>query len=400
MRNSRILVLFSIIFIAVAGYGMIVPVLPFYARDMGANPTSLGFLFAVYPLMQFIFSPIWGRLSDNSGRRLIILAGMIGLSLSFVLLGLAGDLFTIFLARMLGGIFSSATFPTSYAYIADVTSPKERGTGISWLSASTGLGIFLGPAMGGYLGDIRVDLPFYGAAAIAFIIAVAGYFLLPESLPLEHRKKVVLTLRDAILDPFISGYRFLKGSLGYLLALSFLMNFASANLESTLGLMLEQSLGVGAREVGLVFTLAGIIMVVIQGIFVGPLILRYGEIPLIQTGLVASGLGYLLLPLAPTFAILLWIMGIMSVFSSAMRPAQATLVSNTAHPEIQGIVMGQNNGFMSFGRVVGPITGGILYNFDYAAPYYFASMIFIFGAIYGAIVLRRGKPHYGRESVP
>lgn len=384
MKQFRIIVLFSIIFIAVAGYGMIVPILPFYAEKLGASPTDLGFLFAVYPLGQFIFSPIWGQLSDRIGRRPVILAGMMGFALSFALLGVANTLFALFVARILGGILSSATLPTAYAFIADVTQGRERSQGISWLSASTGLGIFLGPAIGGYLGDIRPDLPFYGAAVLSLLFAIAGFVLLPESLAHEKRRNVAPSPWNLIIAPLLSGFQYLKGPLGFMLLLSFFMNFASANLESTLGLMVADSLGAGAREVGLVFTVAGVVMVIVQGLFVGPLINRFGEAPLIQVGLLASAVGYWLLPQAPSVGTLLLIMGIMSVFSSAMRPAQATMLSKAASAEEQGIILGQNNSFMSIGRVFGPITGGFLYNISYFTPFTFAALIFLGTMIFGA----------------
>lgn len=390
IKQPRIIVLFSIVFIAIAGYGMILPVLPYYAESMGASATDLGFLFAVYPLMQFFFSPVWGRLSDKIGRRPVILFGMSGFALSFALFGFATNLTMLFAARILGGILSSATLPTSYAYIADVSSIQDRARGISWVSASTGLGIFIGPVIGGFLGEVSPGMPFFGAGTMSLAIMLAGFFFLPESLPSEHRQATLFTPWLVVRDMLTSSLQFLRSPFGFMLVVIFFMNFASANLESTLGLMVKASLGFGSKEVGLLFTIAGIVMVITQSILVGPLIDRFGEAALVSIGLLASGVGYTLLPYGRSLSDLVLIFALMSVFSSPMRPAATAWLSKNASEGEQGVVLGQSNSYMSFGRVIGPVTGGFLFNeIGYSAPYIFAALIFGLTLIITGVVFHR-----------
>lgn len=376
VEKRAVYILFGVMLVIVSGYGMVMPILPFYAQSMGATPTQLGLLFASYPLMQFLFSQIWGRYSDQVGRRPMILYGLLGFGLSFTLLGLGKVLWVLFLARILGGILSSAAIPASYAYVADITNPKGRGRGMSLMSASSMLGIFIGPAFGGFLGDIKLNLPFFAAALIAIAFSVVTFFLLPESRTLSSRENIRGTKSEKMDGLNLLGIKNLFGPFGIILLLSLLIAFASGNLESTLGLMVEESLGFGAKEVGYIFTVSGLSMVITQGFITGPLIDKFGEMPFIFGGLLASIIGYFLLPFASSLLDLLLYMGIMSIFTSGMRPAIVTLLSRSASESEQGSMLGENTRFMSLGRVIGPVTGGALFaKLGYQSPFLFASSI-------------------------
>ena len=376
VEKRAVYILFGVMLVIVSGYGMVMPSLPFYAQNLGATPTQLGLLFASYPLMQFLFSPIWGRYSDQVGRRPMILFGLLGFGISFALLGLGKTLWVLFAARMLGGILSSAAIPASYAYVADITNREGRGRGMSLMSASSMLGIFIGPAFGGFLGDIRLNLPFYAAALISIAFSVVTFFLLPESLSLSSRENI-RDMKSGKMDGLnFLGIKDLFGPFGIILLLSLLIAFASGNLESTLGLMLEESLGFGAKEVGYIFTVAGLSMVITQGFFTGRLIEKIGEKPLIFGGLIASVIGYSLLPFASSLLDLVSIMGIMSIFTSGMRPAIITLLSRSVSESEQGVILGENTRFTSLGRVIGPVTGGALFaGLGFQSPFLFASLI-------------------------
>ena len=174
-------ILFLTMFIVMVGFGVIMPILPFYAESMGATATDLGLLFAAYSIVQFFFSPIWGQMSDRVGRKPMILLGLVGFAISFVLFGMANSLFMLFVARILGGILSAATLPTVMAYIADTTDLKSRGGGMGVLGAAMGMGITFGPVIGGYLSEMSPSLPFYFAAGLGFAVAIFAAFFLPES---------------------------------------------------------------------------------------------------------------------------------------------------------------------------------------------------------------------------
>src|SRR5690625_3377179 len=183
LKLSKVLpILFIIMFLVMVGFGIIIPVLPFYAEELGASPTELGLLMAVYSLMQFLFAPMWGRISDRIGRKPVILTGIFGLAISFFMMALATKLWMLFAARIIGGFLSSANMPTVTAYVADITSEEDRGKGMGIIGAAVGLGFILGPAIGGIFSKSSLSLPFFIAGISSFVTFLLVLFLLKESL--------------------------------------------------------------------------------------------------------------------------------------------------------------------------------------------------------------------------
>lgn len=265
IRRPNVLVLCSINLIVTMGYGLIMPVMPFYAESLGANATQLGFLYASYSITQFLFSPFWGRMSDRTGRRPIILWGLLGFSITFVILGFARSLAFLFSARLLGGALSSASGPASMASMADVTDDHERGEGMSLLGATTGLGIVLGPVLGGYLSELSIQTPFFFAAGITFIILIVSYAWLPESLNQTASDPTFTHESQQSTSPSTTTLRSLPEPVGFLLVLTFVINLASVILESIFALFLQAKLDFLGKEVGLAWSVAGISMVVTHG---------------------------------------------------------------------------------------------------------------------------------------
>ena len=360
------------------GYGLIMPVMPFYAESLGANATQLGFLFASYSITQFLFSPFWGRMSDRTGRRPIILWGLLGFAITFVILGFAKSLTFLFSARLLGGALSSASGPASMASMADVTDDHERGEGMSLLGATTGLGIVLGPVLGGYLSELSIQTPFFFAAGITFIILVVSYVWLPESLDQTASDPILTHGSQQSTPQSTTTLRSLPEPVGFLLVLTFVINLASAILESIFALFLQAKLGFGGKEVGLAWSVAGISMVVTQGFLIGPWMRKWGETSLIFLGLLTNALSYFIILSAWNLPSLLAIMALMSILGAGLRPAILTFVSRRTSAKDQGFVQGQQNRFMAFGRVVGPFTGGFLFdNAGISSPFYAGGMIFL-----------------------
>lgn len=180
-------ILFAVMFFVMVGFGIIIPVLPFYAENIGATPTQLGLLMAVYSLMQLIFAPMWGRISDRIGRKPVIMIGISGLAISFFLMGLSSQLWMLFAARIIGGFLSSANMPTVMAYVADITTPEDRGKGMGVVGAAVGLGFVFGPAIGGIFSKISLNMPFYIAGVSSLLTFLLVLFLLKESLTIENR---------------------------------------------------------------------------------------------------------------------------------------------------------------------------------------------------------------------
>ncbi|MEZ4617960.1 MAG: MFS transporter [Caldilineaceae bacterium] len=372
-------ILFLTMFIVMVGFGVIMPILPFYAESMGATATDLGLLFAAYSIVQFFFSPIWGQMSDRVGRKPMILLGLVGFALSFVLFGLANSLTMLFVARILGGVLSAATLPTVMAYIADTTDTKSRGGGMGVLGAAMGMGITFGPVIGGYLSEISAALPFYFSAALALAVACFAAFFLPESRPkaaqLAARQS---TVRRGPLGNLADVWTALLGPIGFILILAFLASFASANLEGTFALFSEEHLGFGASQMGLLFGIMGVIMALTQAFLVGPFINNWGEERMIKIGLISSAVGYICLLFTYDMLSVAVVMGVMGIGNAALRPAVNSLASKRSAADQQGAVMGIVNSYNSLGRIFGPIMGGFIFDLlGYQWPYITGGVLFL-----------------------
>ena len=389
--NRRALaLLFLTMFTVMVGFGVIMPILPYYAENMGATATMLGLLFAVYSIIQFFFSPIWGQLSDRIGRKPPLLAGLLGFSLSFLLFGLATELWMLYAARILGGLLSAATLPAVMAYVADTTDEEHRGGGMGVMGAAMGLGVTFGPVIGGFLGEFSPTLPFYFAAALALGVSVVMFFLLPESLTPEARSQARVRSRpDAGIRTVFST---LRGPLGFIMVLAFLASFASANLEATFALFTEVGLGFGAGELGVIFGVMGITMALTQGLLVGPTIRRWGEPRMIQIGLIASAAGFILLLFTFDLTSVLVVMVVMGVGNAAMRPAITSLVSKRTPSSEQGNMMGVVNSYNSLGRIFGPIAGGVIFDLlGYRSPYVFGAAVFFGTYLLSVAIFRQDR---------
>ncbi|QJW48646.1 MFS transporter [bacterium BFN5] len=364
-------VLFITLFLVMIGFGIVIPILPFLVISQQGTPATLGLLMATYSVMQFFFAPLWGRLSDRIGRRPILLLGLTGYGLSFILFGLATKLWMLFAARILAGVISSATLPTAMAYIADITGPDNRAKGMGLMGAAMGLGMIVGPALGGWLGYYGFAVPFFVAAALALVNAGVTYFLLPESMQQSRKtvKKVPLRLN------LFHDVRFV------LYSLSFIASFAVALFESTFTLFSADKLGFGPKEMGMVFTVLGVFTVVTQAGVVNKAVKRFGDIAVIIAGLIIASVGFALIITATDMLMLLLFTSFFSIGSSLLRPGISTLISKSAEPHEQGEAVGIMQSFDSLGRILGPATGGAVYDIDHNSPYLIGTVFLVF-AIY------------------
>lgn len=374
-QKRQLAVLFLTLLMVMVGFGIILPILPFYAQHMGASATHLGLLFAAYSLMQFLFSPLWGRYSDRVGRRPVLLIGLVGMALSFVLFGLAQALWMLYAARVLGGLLSSAVLPTAMAYIADSTSTEQRGRSMGLLGAAMGLGMIFGPAIGGFLGDLAPSIPFFVAAGLTVLVAGFAAVALPESLSETVRAQARAPGRPSAHGQLLHA---LRGPTGLLLVLGFLSQFALASLFGTFALFAEAKLGFGEGELGALFTAMGLVGALGQGLLVGRAIHLFGEARVVQIGLLISGIGFWSMLLAYDLPSLMAFIGVLGLGSSLLGPALTSLLSKRTRPEQQGAIMGVFNSYQSLGRILGPIVGGVFFDaLGYASPYVFGGALFL-----------------------
>lgn len=354
-------ILFAIMFLVMVGFGIIIPVMPFYAEELGASPTQLGLLMAVYSFMQLLFAPIWGRISDKIGRKPVIMIGILGLALSFFLMAWATELWMLFAARIIGGLLSSANMPTVMAYVADITSEEDRGKGMGIIGASVGLGFIFGPAIGGIFSEASLHIPFYLAGGSSLITFFFVMFVLKESLTAEQKAKGQSTKRAPLLQAF-------KGSVSILFLLQLFVSLSLAGLEATFAYFAYEKANLGAVQLGYIFMIMGLAGAIVQGGLVGRLTKKHGEGFVIQLGIAISALGFLLILFIDSFttaAIFLTVFGIGNGF---IRPSVSSLLTKkvkTGHGSTTGLL----SSFDSLGRIIGPPLGGILFTFSIGLPY-------------------------------
>jgi multidrug resistance protein len=375
-KKSFFLVFFAL-FLMMLGNGIIIPVFPYYVKSMGASAFQLGLLLTVYALCQFIFAPIWGRYSDKVGRKPLLMLGITGYAVSFILYGLAHAIWLLFVARIAGGILSAAVMPTAMAYIGDVTTEEKRGSGMGLMGASMGLGMVMGPALGGILSGISFTFPFFFAAGLAILNVLTIFILLKESLTPEKRMQQQVDVADE------SGLSSILGELRTPLVQFFIMLFlasvAHSMNEATYALFMQNKIGMGAKEAGWAFMVAGIVMVILQGVLVGKMINRLGEKKTIVIGLSAMAVGLALLLYSFNIITAIIFLAVFCCGMGLIRPATSSAVSKGAVN--QGRSLGAMQGFDSLGRVVGPAFGGFLLDLNWSYAYIGAVIMAILAVI-------------------
>jgi len=368
--------------VVMLGFGMVMPIMPFYVESMGASATELGFLVAISPFIQLVASPIWGSVSDRRGRKPVLVVGLIGYGIAMLLFGLSTQLWMLFVARGVGALLSAATMPTTMAYVSDSTSEQERGGGMGVLGAAIGLGMVGGPALGGLLGSQSLSMPFFLTAGVCLITVLLVLAWLPESLTVERRQQAALEVRSAAQVREL--WKALFGPLGMLLLMAFLVSFGLTNFQGIFGYYALKKFGYGTQEVGWVLTIAGIVSALTQGALTGPLTKRWGEAALIKTTLLASAITFGLLLTARDLTTMLLTTGLFTLPNALLRPAVLSLTSKHAGIQ-QGTAMGLNNSFTSLGRVIGPIWAGFAFDLNYNLPYLSGAVIIFLGFL-GSLV--------------
>ena len=368
---SRV-ILFATVFFDLLGFGIVIPFLPMYAARLGVGAGAIGLLLSAYSITQFIFAPLLGRLSDRIGRRPIIMLGLLGSSLSYLIYGFTNSFAGLLISRAVHGA-CAATISTAQAYVADTTEESKRAQAMGMIGAAFGLGFVLGPAIGGLLGAVSLRAPVLFAAALTFanFIFAAGW--LPESRDPQAgaRAGSRAGLREGSRPSFdvprlLARHR----AIALLFAVGFLMTFAIASLEATFALTVPAVYGYAAAGVGGLLAFAGLVQAITQGYLVGKLVPRTGE-----AALVVAGAGALAAGLAPlgswsSHAALYGMLILIAAGYGFGTTAVATLISRRTARELQGEALGLNQSVLSLARVLGPIAGGMVYQaMGPAAPY-------------------------------
>ena len=361
MKRSPLLVIFVTVFIDLVGFGIVIPVLPYYAEGtrFGATPREVGLLFASYSVMQLIFSPVLGRLSDKYGRRPILLISLLGTCLGFLILGLATTLLMLFIGRIIDGI-SGGNISTAQAYIADVTTKENRAKGMGLIGAAFGLGFVFGPAIGGILSRWGINIPFLFAGGLAFANVILLYFTLPETVTPDHPARVSAAsgrgwkqLIEALRQP----------QLAFVLAIYFLSIVAFSIMTTVFSLFMMFRLGYDPWHSGWIFAFVGIVSALVQGGLIGRLVKRFGEPTLVIVGSLFFTVSLFISPfVGPAIGLIgiLSVAALSSVGNVLMAPSLSSLGSKSASAAEQGSVLGVMQSVASLARAVGPTIAAVI----------------------------------------
>lgn len=352
-RSSRsiLVVVFLTVFIDLVGFGIVIPLLPLYAKTHAPSPLVLGLLMASFSAMQFLFAPVLGRLSDRFGRRPIVLLSLFGTVASYLLFAFAHTIAGLFVSRLLAGI-TGGNIAAAQAIIADVTPPEERSRGMALVGMAFGLGFIFGPAIGGLAVQLGEAGPGLFAAALSAVAFLWAFFRLPETRPADAAPRPATFLPVAAL---LRTFR--RPGIGAFLLLSALTTTAFANFEGTFSLFLSVTFRLPPEKVAGAFVAVGVLGVLVQGGLIRPLVKRFGEVRLLVAGAALVLAGFLALLGAGTLATLVPAVGILGVGIGITNPALSGVVSRRTSPGEQGEVLGAFQSMASLGRVVGPFWG-------------------------------------------
>ncbi len=360
--RRRVNVLLLIVFVDLLGFGLLIPLIPFYAVRLGLSPGWVTLVIALHSLMQFVGAPILGRLSDRHGRRPVLAISMAGHALAYGLLMVEGSLWLLVASRLLSGI-TSANLAAAYAYISDVTPPERRADSLARLSAAFALGFALGPALGGLLaGGVspeQADLvrPALAAAALSLVALVGIVVYLPESHVPRRARASAAAATAAPARRLLRGDR----ALAFMVSLALLVLLFASMRESLLSLWLHDRLAFDAHTIGLVFTVNGLVIALVQFTMTGRLAAHFGEMATLRAGIACYGLSWLGLVLAPGLPLVLVSIAINAIGTALFGTSLQTLVSLRAAAGARGAVMGLYQSSSSLARFLGAAFSGTLF---------------------------------------
>lgn len=388
--RSPLLFLFITVFVDMIGYGIVVPLLPFYAREFASSALLVGLLGSLYAGMQFVGGPFLGGLSDRVGRRPVLICCLLGASLAYLMLGLAGTLLLLVVAVALAG-GAAGTVATAQAYIADSTVPEHRARGLGLIGAAFGLGLMAGPALGGLFSLYSLHAPAFAASALALGNATFGLLVLPESLPRKLRTPTPLLRLNPVSQ--------LRGVLGMghirvLLLVVFLLNLSFAGLLTNFPLFSNVRFGWDASANAFLFAFVGVCAVLTQGVLIRKLQPIFGDVRLLLGGLAIMAVGLGLVALAPFGSLLYPVVGALALGAGLAIPTLTSIISRRVSGREQGKLMGGVQAILSLALISGPVIAGVAFDhLGVPAPYWIGALLaFLALLVAAADLLARRHP--------
>ena len=398
--RSPLLLMALTVFIDITGFGLILPLLPFWAERLGAGPVGVTLIVTAYALAQFLFTPLLGSLSDRYGRRPIILLSLLIEACAFALTALAGTLPLLLLARFIGGLGAS-NIGSAQAVVADVTPPEGRARGMGLIGASIGLGFVVGPALGGLLSPLGATLPFWVAMGVALANALLVLAFLPET-----RKQRIGQATNAPAKrgapALVAGWQrtLRQPAVARLVAINLLFTLAFTAMEAIFPLFSQHTFGWTAEQNGYIFTYVGVVIVIMQGGLVGRLVKRWGEHRLLLAGLALLAVGLALLPISTQLATLLVALGILSAGEGAVTPTSSALLSFASPADAQGETLGLGQGVGGLGRIIGPLLAGVLFTLGVGVPFIVGASLLALAAVLAVPALPGSRREEAVQALP
>jgi multidrug resistance protein len=400
----RLWVLMATVFVDMLGFLMVMPLLPFYTRRLGGDATTVGLLVAAFSFAQLATSPFWGRLSDRYGRRPMLLVGLAGSAIAYVLFGLADSIWLLFASRLAQGA-GGGTTGVAQAYVTDTVSAEERAKALGWLSAATSAGVMIGPALGSFAARFGNAAPGYFAAGLCLLNVIFAWWFLPESNPAVRAAGTAAapvadagrsrpSLRENMLDVLAHPLRPVN-ILIWMYALGMMAFFA---MNAVLALFLADRFGVNEHTIGWFYVYVGTVSLVMRSLILGPAVKRFGEVGILRWGVVSLTLGLALLP----FSTSIWAFGaavlLVPIGTALLFPATSSLVSRFAPAAMTGQILGVQQAFGGIARMVGPAWSGVAFSrIGFPAPFWIGSGLM---AGVGLLALRLDDPRRQPASEP
>lgn len=401
-RQAGLGFIFVTLFLDIMGIGLIVPVLPkliesFTDNNIASASTTYGLMVAIYALMQFLFAPVLGSLSDQYGRRAVILISLTGAGFDYLLLAFAPSLWWLFVGRVVAGVTASNITAVT-AYIADISPPEQRAKNFGLVGMAFGLGFILGPAIGGLLGSADLRLPFLVVAGITLLNALYGYFILPESLQPENRRPFSWARANPVGSLLaIKQYPVVLG-LAIMIVLS---GLAQNALQTVWVLYTGYRYNWGPGDVGISLAVVGFAAALVQGGLIGPIVATLGEQRSVLIGLTISAISFTLYGLAP-LAWMFYVIPFFGAFGAIAQPSAQAMITKSVQSNEQGAVQGAIASLTSLTGVIGPLisTNVFRYFISDAAPILLPGAPFFAGALFQLLAVYFAARTFARFAAP
>lgn len=395
-QGKQLPALFLIVFINLVGFGVVLPVFPFFGNMVGATPGETTLAMAAYSFGQFVGAPLWGKLSDRYGRRPILIASLIGALISYIILAYSRDIWVLGFSRLFGGLMAG-NIAAAFAYVGDITTPEDRPKAMGMIGAAFGLGFIFGPAIGGLIAgntpDIN-DFTIVGFASVGITAAaaLAAFFFLPESLTAERRAEAQTARADFTTGELLRA----KPVIAALMVLTLLVIGSAAMMETTLAFFAHDEFAWGPSDVGLAFAGVGLISATLQGGAAGPLARLFGSANMAIAGVAVYAAGLALLAIAGSSAVMIGGLALMAVGLGLFNPAFQTLTSDQTSDGDRGMIMGLTQGASSLGRVIGPAVSGTIYQaMGHRSPFGIGAAFMLLALVVAFFVAAKGRGNSG-----